>query len=241
MLPFISKGDGQQHALFEKANKLYNRAQYAEAIKIYKLSIAPDYQSGDVFYNMGNAYYRIGDIPSALLYYEKAHKLRPFDEDIAVNIQLANSKITDKISMAPEFFLSTWWHKFLFLFSVKTFSMLSVFCWISAAILLTIYLFAQSITKKKASFYTGISLFILGAASIIITEKQVNYLRSNQNAIIFSNSVQVRSEPSNSSKNLFTIHAGTKVGVIVLEQDWLEIKLPNGNKGWIAAAGAKII
>ncbi|MDB5013499.1 MAG: Tetratricopeptide repeat protein [Daejeonella sp.] len=239
--PLISRATLQQEVLFEKANALYSKAKYKEALKVYKQSIASDYQSAEVFYNIGNVYYRLGDIPSALLYYERAHKLNPADDDISANIQLANSKTIDKIDTVPEFFLTTWWHKFLLLFSLNTLAAMSIFFWISAAILLIFYLFAKSIAQKKVAFYAGISWFIVGIGSIVTAKKQVDYLNSNQNAIIFSTAVDVKSEPVNGSKNLFIIHAGVKVEVIESNQGWLKIKLPNGNQGWIAASDAKEI
>ncbi|MDB5121320.1 MAG: Tetratricopeptide repeat protein [Sphingobacteriales bacterium] len=241
MFPLISWGTEQQQALFEKANQLYSKAKYKEALKVYEQSVADGYQSAEVFFNMGNAYYRVGEIPSALLYYEKAHKLHPSDEDIDANIQLANSKTTDKIEAAPEFFLTTWWHKFFLLFSVDTLSALNIFCWITAAIVMVVYLFAQSITQKKVTFYMGIAFFFLGLITILITKKQSDYLNSHQEAIIFSTSVKVKSEPSDVSKDLFIIHAGVKVDIVENQENWLKIKLLNGNQGWISAESAREI
>ena len=234
-------GNDQQQALFERGNKLYAKAQYQEAIKVYKQSIANNYQSANVFFNMGNAYYRIGDMPSALLYYEKAHKLRPSDRDIDANIQLANSKIVDKMEVAPEFFLTTWCRNFFLFFSVATLSILNVFFWISAGILMIIYSFAESVSQKKAAFYSGIALFILGICSILITKKQFDYLDTNQHAIVFSTVAKVQSEPSNDSKTLFVIHSGLKVRIIESRQNWMRIKLSNGNEGWIAESNVKEI
>jgi len=227
--------------LFGNANELYKKAQYKEAVNLYKQIVEDDYQSAEVFYNMGNAFYKLGDIPSSLLYFEKAHKLNPWDEDIEQNIQLANSKLKVKTDPEPSFFLTDCWYRFILLFSENTLSVFSVFCWIAASTSLIIYLFAPSVSQKKATFYIGIFLFVFGAFCMFITKKQSDYLDEHQHAIVFSNAVNVKSEPANGSKNLFIIHAGLKVAVLQKEQGWFKIKLPNGNQGWIATNDAKEI
>src|ERR1700749_3896586 len=112
VLPLLSFGNDQQ-SLFEKGNAYYAKGQYKEAAAAYQQIVNAGYQSVGVYYNLANADYKLGDIPSAVLYYEKAHKLAPGDEDISVNTRFANAKTTDKIDESPEFFLSKWWHGFI--------------------------------------------------------------------------------------------------------------------------------
>jgi len=240
-LPIILWGWEPPQKLFENATQLYKKNRYKEALNIYEQIVEDDYRSSEVFYNMGNAYYKLGDIPSSLLYYEKAHKLNPRDEDIDQNILLANSKLTYKTEPVPSFFLTNWWYRFILMFSENTLSVFSAICWIAASISLIIYLFAPSVSQKKATFYIGMFLFVFGAFCIFITKKQSDYLDIHQHAIVFSNSVDVKSEPGSGSKNLFIIHAGLKVAVLQKEQGWFKIKLPNGNQGWIATNDAKEI
>jgi Bacterial SH3 domain/Tetratricopeptide repeat len=241
VFPLITLGKDQAHLLFEKGNEQYAKARYKEAIAYYQKILDAKDQSAEVHFNMGNAFYRIGDISSALLYYEKARKLAPGDDDINFNIRLANLKITDKTDNIPEFFLEKWWNALILSFLIRTLSIVSVLCFLLGSLLLVIYLFTQSVTFKKSSFYIAIICFCLGSGSIFISSKQSSYFNSHLQAIIFSSSVTVKSEPVHSSKNLFVIHNGIKVDIMERNKGWLKIKLPNGNTGWIISSDAKEI
>ena len=133
VLPLSSFGNDDVNALFKQANKFYTRANYPEAIKAYQQILADGYQSATVYFNLGNAYYKSDSVSSALLYYEKARKMAPGDEDVSFNIQLANQKTTDKIDAKPDFFLANWWNSLILFFSVGTVATLAILFWIAAA------------------------------------------------------------------------------------------------------------
>jgi tetratricopeptide (TPR) repeat protein len=240
-LPFTSFGNDGVNTLFAKANDQYAKAKYADAIKTYQSILGDGYQSATVYFNMGNAYYKLGDIPSALLYFEKAHKLNPADEDINFNIQLSNLKTTDKIDAAPDFFLTKWWQAFVMCASVGTLGWLSIVFIIAASGLLIAYLYAPSVSLKRGSFFGAIAMLALGLMSILMATNQVHYFASHKQAIVFSNSTSVKSEPVVASKNLFVIHEGTKVDILESNSNWMRVKLLNGNEGWILAGDVKTI
>jgi tetratricopeptide (TPR) repeat protein len=156
-------------------NNYYAKGQYKEAAASYQKLVNEGYQSAEVYYNLGNAYYKLGNIASAILYYEKARLLSPGDDDINFNIRLANSKITDKVDEAPEFFISKWWNEFILSFSVNALGIASILFVLLGSAALILYFFAFSVSRKKASFYTSILLFILGAAAIVIAFSQTHY------------------------------------------------------------------
>ena len=239
-LPLLSLGSDSA-ALFKQGNDLYAKGQFREALASYHKIIDGGQYSAAVYFNMGNASYKDGDIPSALLYYEKAHKLSPGDEDINANIQFANSKTTDKIEEAPEFFLTRWWRSFILGLSLSALSILSIVLVFLASGILVIYFFANVIAIKKASFYSSVILFVLGAFVILIAGLQSSYFNNNQQAIIFSSSVTVKSGPLEKAGNLFVLHDGTKVNILDSNNDWIKIKLANGNEGWIKAPDVKKI
>jgi tetratricopeptide (TPR) repeat protein len=241
VLPILSFGKDNTEALFAKGNALYARGQYTGALDAYRQILNEGYQSVAVYFNMGNSSYKNGDIASALLYYEKAHKLAPGDEDINFNINFANLKTTDKIDEAPEFFLTNWWKTFILGFSVNTLAVLSVLAVLCGSAVLIVYFFANSVSIKKLSFYTSIILFFIGIITIFITNQQISYFNGHRKAIIFSNSVTVKSGPVDQSANLFVIHDGTKVTILENDNGWLRIGLANGNKGWIKQSDAKEI
>jgi tetratricopeptide (TPR) repeat protein len=239
-LPLLSWGNDHD-ALYKKANEDYKKAQYQEAIKSYQQILTDGYQSEAVYFNLGNAYFKLGDIPSALLYYEKAHKLAPGDEDINFNIYFANSKTTDKVEPAPEFFVTQWWHSGILFFPMETLSVLSVVLFIAGCGLLILYLFAVNIPLKKLSFYTGLVLLLSGLLFVFIANRQAHYFNDHHQAIIFSGSVSVKSSPADQAAVLFVLHDGTKVTVLDNNNSWIKIQLANGNEGWIQQSDVKEI
>lgn len=240
-LPFLSFGNDAVNTLFAKGNNQYAKAQYKDAVQSYQSILSDGYQSAVIYFNLGNAYYKIGDIPSALLYYEKAHRLTPGDEDINFNIQLTNLKTTDKIDATPELFLTKWWEAFILCCSVSTLSWLSILFLLTGSGALVVYLYASTISLKRGTFYTALTLVFLGLVTILMAANQVHYFASHQQAIVFSNSVTVKSEPGQAAKNLFVIHEGTKVDILETNNNWLRVQLLNGNEGWILVNDVKEI
>ena len=241
MLPIMSFGNNDATGVFEKGNSLYAKGQYKEAMDCYKQLLDKGYESAVVYYNMGNASYKMDDMPSAILYFEKAHKLAPTDEDINFNIRLTNLKTTDKIEEIPEFFLTRWWKSSILLFPVETLSVMSVIFFLIGSGLLILYFFANSFPVKKYAFYAALAIFFIGILTIFAGNRQLNYFDNHHQAIVFSSSVTVKSGPVDKSTTLFVIHDGTKVNVEDNNNDWIKIKLTNGNEGWIKASDVKEI
>ena len=240
LLPMFSFGNDQA-ALFANGNAAYAKGQFKMAIDDYLKIVDSGYQSAAVYFNLGNAYFKTGDVSSALLYYEKAHKLAPGDEDINANIQFANTKTTDKIEETPEFFVNRWWRSFTLAFSLNLLSVLSILLILLGSGALVAYFFANSPSIKRASFYSAMLLFILGVFTVFIGGVQSSYFSNNQQAIIFSNSVNVKSGPVEKSGTLFVLHDGTKVNILENSDDWIKIRLANGNEGWIKTPDVKKI
>jgi tetratricopeptide (TPR) repeat protein len=238
-LPIFSFGD--DNALFAKGNQAYAKAQYQQAISAYQQIVDGGYRSATVYFNLGDAYYKQGDIASAILYYEKAHKLAPGDDDINANIRFANSKTSDRVEPEPEFFVTRWWDALVLHFSVGTLAVLSVIFFLAGFIGLIGYLFTNSVSLKKLSFCVGVLLIFFGLTAIFFSNRQVNYFNGQHQAIIFTPAVVVKNTPDAGAKALFIIHEGTKVTIRQTNNGWMEIELPNGNAGWIAVSDAKTI
>jgi tetratricopeptide (TPR) repeat protein len=239
-LPLFSMADDNT-SLFQQGNAAYAKGQYTQAAQDYQKIVDGGYQSVAVFFNLGNAYYRTGDIASSILYYEKAHKLAPSDEDINFNIHYANARTSDKVEQLPEFFVTKWWNNFILFFSVNTLATLSVLCMLGGCALLVLYLFTNSFIIKRTSFYTGILVIVVAIVFVFMANRQENYFAGHQQAIIFGNSVTAKNEPDANGKPLFIVHEGTKVNVLQQTETWMEVELPNGNAGWISTADAKDI
>jgi hypothetical protein len=240
-LPLFSLAGSKEDALFAQGNQQYAKGQYAEAIQDYQQILNAGYQSAVVYYNTGNAYYKMDDMPSAILYYEKAHKLAPNDEAISINIQLANLKIADKIEAQPEFFVNRWWHSFILVLPAGRLAGLSTIFFIAGFGLLIWYLFTGSYLLKKATFFTGVVVILAGIIFSFMANRQLSYFDGHHQAIVFGSSVVVKGSPDLNGKPLFVIHDGLKVSITQTNQNWIEIQLPNGNSGWITVDNVKDI
>jgi len=235
-LPLLSFGNKEP-----TANALYAQGKYEEAAKAYQQLINSGYHSAALYYNLGNAEYKLGETPSAVLYYEKAHKLAPGDEDINANIRFVNLKTTDKIDETPEFFISKWWHEFILSFSVNGLAWASVVLIFAASVLLGVYFFSNSVIIKKASFYGALALLFIGLVNLGIAAGQVSYFDGHKQAIIFTSTVNVKGGPLDKASTLFVLHEGTKVNVLDTVNGWLRVKLANGNEGWMKVSDVREI
>jgi len=241
VIPSLSFGADKVQSLFAAGNANYNKGQYKQALDSYKKVVDEGYESAPLYFNMGNASYKNGDIPSALLYYGKAHKLSPGDEDINFNIKYVNLKTTDKIDEAPEFFITKWWRGFILAISANALAWISVLLVLMGSCVLIWYFFTASVTIKKTSFYASMSFFGLGLVAIFMAGMQLSYFSSHREAIVFSSTVNVNSGPVEKAKALFVIHEGTKLDILDDNNGWIKIKLANGSEGWIKGTEVKEI
>lgn len=227
--------------LFQQANDEYNKGLYAEAIEHYQQILDTRYESAELYYNLGNAYFKTNDIPSAILYYEKARKLNPNDEDIFFNLSVANTKIVDKIEPVPELFIWQWWRAIYNLFSADTWSNISIILFIMFFVLLAFYLLSKLIIIRKAAFYSGLIVLGFTIATFLLSYQKFHILKNQKEAIVFSATITVKSSPNPNSVDLFVLHEGSKVKIIEKVGEWNEIKIANGSVGWLPANALKNI
>lgn len=239
-MPLLSLANEQPETLLKKGNAAYAREQYKEAVTAYQQVLDAGYESAALYFNMGNANYKLNEMPLAILNYEKALKLTPGDRDLKLNLKLANTKITDRIEQVPEFFLNSWWKGFIFFFSASTLSVFNILCFFLGFALLIAYLFLIDVFRKKTAFYAGIVLLSLGLLSFVMANVQSAYMGKRE-AIVFSGATDVKSGPDTKQKTLFVIHAGTKVNIRESSNDWINVELPDGNSGWMRSADVKEI
>lgn len=222
----------EKHERFDRANKAYAKGNFEEAQRDYAATIQDGTHSFAVYYNLGNTYYRLGDLGHAVLYYEKARKLKPGNEEVKANIALVNSKLTDKVEPQPEFFLFRVWRGLFMALSLNTFAVLSlVFVWIAVGAFV-LYLFGKQLQLKKIGFYASIALSFLAMLCMFFGNRQSSFLEQNKEGIIIPSSVTVKSAPEGNAKVLFIIHTGLKIKILEEQDSWVKIQLPNGNTGW---------
>lgn len=222
--------------LFGQGNEAYTRGHFDQAEKAYLSIVGDNIRSFKVFYNLGNVYYRKGDLAKAILYFEKARLMEPGNKDVKANLALANSKLADKLEAPPEFFLFRIWRGAIMLLSLRSFSWLSIACIVLASAAFIAYLFAHSVQAKKAGFYSGLGLLSLGIICLFLANRQSAFLDANREAIVLRATLSVKTAPDVTAKDVFILHAGSKVKVDTEESGWYKIELPNGNAGWAPAA-----
>lgn len=220
---------------FQKATAAYDSSNYSDAIWLYNNLLQEDIISSDLHYNLGNAYFKLNDVPRAILNYEKALKIDPNNEDAAYNLSLANAKTVDKIEGIPDLFLYRWWKAVFNLFAADTWAKITVSLLFIAVVFFALYFFSAMLGMKKLGFYLGVIFIALGFVSWFLAAQQNSYLNTQQYAIIIEPTVNINSSPSAGSSKLFVLHEGTKVKIEDQTNDWLEVSIPNGNKGWIEA------
>lgn len=228
-------------SLIEKGNKAYTGKFYQQAIDCYLKIIASGYEAPELYYNLGNAYFKLEDYASAILYFEKAKKLKPGDEDINFNLKVANTKITDKIDDIPDFFLVRWYNGFANLFSFNTWAIIGIVMLVIFFGVLSMYLFSKILLVRKFSFWTAIALLVITIMFFVFAHTQYIRINNTTEAIIFSPSITAKSSPDANSTDLFVIHEGTKVKVIDEVGEWSEIKISNGSVGWVNTSVFKVI
>lgn len=228
-------------SLFTKANDAYNNEMYTDAIDNYLKIFDAGYESDVLYFNLGNACFKLGDISSAILYYEKAKKLNPNDDDINFNLSVANTKIVDKIEPVPELFFKQWWRSIYNLFDANTWAKISVGGFILFFILLAFYLLSKLLIIRKTAFYTGVIILFLTIFTFVIASQKYNVSKNQNEAIVFTPTITVKSSPNPNSVDLFVIHEGSKVSIIEQVGNWCEIKIANGSVGWLPAEALRNI
>jgi tetratricopeptide (TPR) repeat protein len=219
--------------LFDSANAAYAGGRFEDAVKKYEQILDEGKESSHLYFNLGNAYYKTGNIGLAILNYEKAKQLDPDDEDINENLKLANQQTEDKIEPAPRLFLSQWESSITDLMNEKEWSIFVILCICISLFLFGLYIFGTSKGLKQAGFFGGSILLLLAFGSFFMAKSKYQSTISSNTAVITSASVTVTGSPSEKGTKLFILHEGTKVEITDEEEEWTEIRIANGNVGWL--------
>ena len=219
--------------LLEEANKVYNEGSFGEAVELYEAVIENGFQSAKLYYNLGNAYFKQNNFSAAILYYEKAKKLEPNDENINFNLAIANNRIVDKIENVPELFYIQWWNTLSYALTVDQWGLASTGFFILLLLMALVFLLSRVVWLKKTSFWFGMLFLISSISTYALANQKFNSFRKDHEAIVFSPTLTVKSSPTESSIDLFVIHEGTKVELKDHVGDWYEIKIANGSVGWV--------
>ncbi|WP_430814858.1 tetratricopeptide repeat protein [Carboxylicivirga sp. RSCT41] len=230
-----------QDERFEEGNQQYSDGNFQAAIDTYNGILSTGVESGALYFNLGNAYYKNGELANAILNYERALLLKPHDKDVKYNLELAYTQTTDKIESVDEFFLSKWVIDFRNKATSDTWSYIGVICFILTLVMAALFFFSNSVLLKKAGFYLGVGLLAGTLITLSFSYRQKSKLVNRNHAIVFSPSLTVKSSPNANGTEIFILHEGTKVEIISTLGQWKEIQIADGTVGWVEDTSITII
>ena len=225
-----------------QADSAYINNDYASAVYLYEQILTNQGESADIYYNLGNSYYKMDNIAKAIVNYEKALMLNPGNGDIRFNLELAQSKTVDKVTPISEVFFVTWIKDLTNTMNEEGWAKIGISTFILMLLSLTLYFFGKKLTLKKIGFISAVCLLFVCIISNLFASSQKNKAQSHEMAIIIAPSVTVKSTPNQGGTDLFILHEGRKV--LVKDngmREWKEIQLEDGNVGWVPASVLEII
>ena len=224
-----------QQMTFNKGSELFTAGKYQEALDQWLVLYKSGIHSANLDYNIGNAYFKLNNIPGAILYYERALLLKPADEDISYNLQITRTLVVDKLVAIPRIFFVNWYNFISLTLSTNLWARISISSFIFFLLLFSLYIYSSKYRFKVIGFWVAIFMLLVSVMSISFSIKNRSLVYNNQQAIIFSPQVNGKSSPDNSGTDLFILHEGTKVTIEDGVGNWFEIRLSDGNKGWVPA------
>ena len=223
--------------LFQSSNRAYADGRYQEAVDGFLKILDQNIESGEVYFNLGNAYYRLGQVGPAMLYYEKARKFLEGDPGLDQNIKLVQLKVVDEIEEIPKLFIEEWWLSLLHVVSLRTMLWILLGSFTLLVILIMIRMLKNYRLVPKLIWVMS-TLFIL---IMMVTAGQIYEFETSRFGIILAPKVSVQSEPGMSGAEVFILHEGTRVKVNRVVENWLEVTIADGKTGWMPAASLGII
>lgn len=226
----------------EMADSAYIQGNYPTAAAIYEGIISNGKVSPSIYMNLGSSYYKMDEIAKAILNYERAYLLDPSDEDVRFNLELARTHIVDKEVIVNELFIISWYKKLGASLSISQWTLCAIACFSMLFIAVAVFVLSRKVNIKKVFFSISLGLIFITIFSFSFAYSQKKRLLYSGSAIIMSPSVTVKSTPSENGTELFIIHEGRKVRVLdSTMNDWVEISLNDGNKGWVQNSSIEYI
>lgn len=238
-LVFSFTGTAQNTQLFEAANKAYAAGDYEEAIEQYEEILENGETSAGLHYNLGNSYYKLDRIAPSIYHYEKALQLNPGDEDIRNNLGFARKMAIDAIGEEEITGFRGIFDRTTAAFTASGWGWVAIICMLIFVVFFLVYYFSNRTVVKRLLFIGSMFFLVIAISSVIIAATRQNLQQESDYAIVFSEEVEIKNEPSPRAEEAFRLHEGAKVKITENFQDWVEIELPNGSSGWIPQSDVK--
>lgn len=240
-------------ASWEAGIEAYNNRDYAAAVEAFERIVAVDYASADVYYNLANAYFKLGQTNSSgrpfgegelgrsVLNYERALKLDPTNDDARYNLDIAKD-LTNDTEAVPESLLVRAWNAVAGWMTTNGWARLSVAMLVVVAVLALLYLLHTSTAVRKVSFFVALVALVLFALATALSLTQRSAAIDNSRAVVIAtDTTPVHSSPDSSSKIIRQPSQGVTVEVSRTEGEWSEVRFVDGEKGWIRSRSIEII
>ncbi len=227
--------------LMEQANQAYIDESYYEAVELYEQIAGMELESAVLYYNLGNAYYKTGQYAMAILNYERALRLNPSDDNILHNLRVAKSKVGDRSEPMPRLFFIEWHDSILQLQSVDGWAITSIVFITLFSLFIALLFIIKNRKQKQAYLVASVLMLLLFFISLYSASKQYERHYLVQEAIVMTPRVTAKSAPSENAVDVFVIHEGRKLEITGELNDWYEVRLPDGNVGWIKRSAATMI
>lgn len=241
VLFFCFWASAQNEALFKKANDAYNEGDYVQAADHYLKILDMGEHSAELYFNLGNAYYKLNQIAPSIYYYEKALLLNPTDSEIKNNLAYSQNMTLDAIDILPETGLANLYKRFTGYFSFDQWAEIAVVLMILFVLLYIAFYFFRYSTRKRISFIGSLLAIFLSIVSAVFAFIEYEDFKTDNPAIIFAQESQVKTEPNDRSQQAFVLHEGTKVNVLDTLDEWRKIQLTDGKTGWISSESIKLL
>ena len=229
----------QDNKLFNEGNALYNEGKYAEAIDKYKVILDSGQHSAELYYNMGNAHYKLNNVAESVYYFEKALQLAPGDKEIQNNLAYAQNMTIDAIDVQPEVGFSKLFKNIINYLDYEVWAKLSIIFMALFVALFLWYYFSSNTGKKRVAFISFIVSLFCFAMTFSLAFQKLEMDKKNNPAIVFAHESSVKNDPNPNGQELFQLHEGTKVQILESFENWDKIKLSDGKIGWIRASDIK--
>jgi tetratricopeptide (TPR) repeat protein len=237
----LVSGQEERSVKFKKGVEYYTASKYQEALNEWLDIYNTGYRSAELEYNIGNAYFKLNNVPGSILFFERAQLLKPADNNINYNLQIARTLVVDKFEEIPELFFVKWFDFLSLLLSTNTWAVISLISFLLFLILLSVYIYSAGYRIKVLGFWFALLFLIISASSLTFTIRNKSLVYNSNRAVIFAPSLNGKSSPDNSGTDLFILHEGSKVTIEDQVGEWYEIKLTDGNKGWVPSNSLTII
>ncbi|MEL6822500.1 MAG: tetratricopeptide repeat protein [Calditrichota bacterium] len=220
---------------FEQGNTAYRANDFAKALEWYNKILDTGYTGSALYYNIGNCYFKLEQVGPSILFYEKALRLAPGDEEIRFNLDLANSKVIDRIQQPPKLFIYRWWDSLVDAFSLGQLTWITAILFFLLIAFYAVKLLLVDQLPESLIRYGLIALLVLTLFSVLLLFSGANHYGSERDAIVLVPRVNVLSAPGEQGNEVFVLHEGVKVWRSEQRGDWVRIELPDGKTGWIEA------